>query len=254
MISISEFIQYKEKNFDSLKEIEDFYLSIRNKQKNYKNAYQTNIQKEKNYNIQQGKYKKPDNWILNEKNNQTTEEKKISQIKSLLNKISHNNYDTIMDSINNMSFDNHQVNDIIEMVINKAIMECKYTNIYSKILEKYFNNNKDQVEQKILNLMDFCKDDKIKIMGKMNLLGELFLINIIQISKIKDFLDGTLLDMEESDEINSVLLEGICLLIHKIKSIYKDYDEIMIRMQKLMGKKTISKKDKFIIQDLIEKN
>src|SRR5438128_1802881 len=111
ILTEDELLKYKKVNKDMLPEVSEYYNV--NKQKFAKNA------------VQWKKYdQKPnDNWLINKKLTQNDDEKLYSQFRSILNKLSDSNFNSLANEIILLEITKQeQLAKLAEFIFNKAIL------------------------------------------------------------------------------------------------------------------------------------
>lgn len=139
MISIDDFMRYKPLNSDMLPTLIDFYNVNKykfNRPNNHNSGNHNNWKK-----LSPIDSKPPDNWLLNNESIQTDDEKLYSQIRSILNKLSDGNFNSLAKELIALKIINAEhLTKLTEFIFNKAIIEPKFAKMYAKLakeLEKF---------------------------------------------------------------------------------------------------------------------
>lgn len=206
------------------------------------------------------------NNVLSEiKNNKSDRDLLLSNIRSNLNKISENNCDSIIKNIIDLNFynDNDNLNDTINIIIQKTLLDTLYSNIYAILCKKLISLNKNikvyvvnGYTNSITNIIDNYDDidkNKLKLNNTLRFVCELFLLNVIDSKEI----DNILTVLENKIKNNNVfqLVESICIIFSKIYVILqkdKYYDKHILIIKEIQ-EFDMSKRYLFIIMNLFDK-
>lgn len=121
--SIDEFMRYKPLNQDMLPELVEFYNT--NKGKFSKNS---------NGNWRKFDQKTNENWLVTNKFKQNDDEKLYSQFRSILNKLSDSNFNSLADELTTLEIGKAEhLAKLAEFIFNKAIIETKFASMYAKL-------------------------------------------------------------------------------------------------------------------------
>jgi translation initiation factor 4G len=276
----AELAKFIEKNHNKRHANNHAYNNGNNNGHHAHNNNQNNAQhdgQQPNYNIN---WRKNDpkfkvSWLVTNKTNQDENEKIYSSIRGILNKISEKKFDIMTEELMNlMSTDNINVNHLEELasiIFQKALSEPKYSQLYSKLCIKlapyYIEDGEKQVffRELLLNkcqaLFEECiskQDDieisKERVMGCMTFIGELYNINLLT----NNIIYGCFMALLVKIALKCVYtIESTCVLMSVIgkEFVRKDITKVEIcinKISQLLTSTEISKREKFMIQDVIE--
>jgi hypothetical protein len=217
------------------------------------------------------------NWLNTKKQSKTEDEELYYNIRIILNKMSESNFNILYEEF--MKFDiknKEQLNNIIEMIYKKAILEKTFSSLYANLIYKllptyvlddnkqvFFNNQMMEVfQKKFLELMLKEEDDfkdpykKKQYIGFITLLGELYNQGGLDEQIICYCLKFLLNSINDN---NSHYITLFCIFIEKIGHKLKEKNEVQFNIyfnniKELLKNKSINIKYKFPIQDLIDIN
>lgn len=195
----------------------------------------------------------------------------VRKVKSLLNKLTYDNFDRMFDTITEMNPVKKTVLDkILREIFNKAIFEPKYAEIYSKlcnrISEKIIEVKKSNEEFREI-LFSICNEffflhlndndmaiKKIDKLGAIQFIGELYNINILKINLIIHYINEY--NIKILSDNSPVLIEILCKFIQIIgKSVQNKSQDVIEDIFTFLGKistDNMEKRYKFMILDLID--
>ena len=264
-LSLDEFMKYKKNNVEMLPPILEFY----NINKNKFQRIQTNNPWRK------FEQKSNDNWLIANKFNQNDDDKLYSQVRSILNKLSDSNFDSLAKELINLDISKqHHLSKLVELIFNKAILERKFSVMYAKLakeLEPYYikenETGKNIFFRELLinrcqlmfnNFVTDAKSDenipKELALGCMTFIGELYNCEILTNRVINNCFA---LLMMKTDNNKPLIVDCICILM---KSVGKNFNDkcnsdckkIFERLDKLSQLNLLSNKDRFAIMDLFD--
>ena len=274
--SIKETINFKEVEYD-----EEFNYKI--KQLVTDQCHKTKVKKY----IKPFKEKKTDYKFIKSNSHvlkaTDEEDQKRKKIIGFLNKITTKNIETLSDSIKENLYDSNSAKFLIDQIFKNAIFQPKNCTVYvdlclklsEHILSKYDITIDDIIIEKCnsyleelseISIVDnnydeFCENVKKKIcnLGNIQLIGELYLKNLIDyktISKIVKFLfDNTnpeKLKFEDKDYI-TINIQCLCNLLN---SIYKNENKIIVDNIDLLrdrcNNRQFPSKARFCLMDIID--
>lgn len=136
-LTYDEFMKYKEVNKAVPPEVQDYIKSLgthkQTKGGPWKRAEKTN------------------NWLLQMKFNQGSDDKLYSQFRSLLNKISESNFNQLAEEIVNLQIQKkYHLERLVDLIFQKAISEEKFNEMYAKLckeLASYYIEEKEEPEE-----------------------------------------------------------------------------------------------------------
>lgn len=157
-LTITHLMKYKLVNRDMLPELREFSNNMNYKIKKSRGR--------KNWD----KTKIKDNWLLENRLNKTEDDKLLSKMKECLNKLSEKNYDELVEELLNLNYDQPKhLSDLVELILNKAISEYKYSCMYSKVCIRFstkyilYNNKKIKFRELLLNKCQNMFEESISI-------------------------------------------------------------------------------------------
>ena len=183
------------------------------------------------------------NWLINNKLNQTSNDKISASFKEILNKLNKDNFDKMVTDIQNIDITmKEQLEELSELILNKSICEQIYSNLYAKLCFTLLPNCIEEGEKKyyfrdyLLNkcqkkftlfTMTACSEEtsipKATVIGTMKFIGELYNVKIIPDQIMRMCLDKLLskLDNKKSTIFDSIStnqkcvynVDGVCILL-----------------------------------------
>lgn len=204
------------------------------------------------------------NVLSDNKMNKSNHDILLSNIRSNLNKISKNNCDIIINNIIELNFhnDNDNLNDAINIIIQKILLDTLYSNIYAILCKKLINLNMDikihiingytKSINNIIDNSDNIDDNKIKLNNTLRFVCELYLLNVIDSHEIDNIL--TILENRVKNNKIFQLVESICIIFEKIYVILKkdNYYEKHLLIIKQIQNIDMGKRYLFIIMNLFD--
>jgi hypothetical protein len=266
-ISYDEFLKYRFVNTEMHPELVEFYNN--NKTKFGRNhGHPATWRKFEN--------KIADNWLINNKFKQNDEEKLYSQFRSILNKLSDGNFDSLAKELTTVEINkaNHLAK-LTELIFNKAIIESKFANMYAKLAKElsvysvkedektfYFRELLIGRCQLMFNecvLLDATEQNKTMLtremaIGCMTFIGELYLCELLSNKIINSCF---LLLLMKVGQNKSHIIDCICTLMKVTGKTFvlKCQNEAKIifdKVEKTISSGTLNNKDKFALMDLMD--
>jgi len=262
VISLNEFMKYKQMNKELLPDLVIYYNNNKNKfnqNNNYKKSNQKNSE----------------NWLLINKFKQNDEEKLYSQFRSILNKLSDSNFNNLAKEISKLEIiKSEHLIKLAEFILNKAIIESKFSSMYAKLskeLSNYFVKENDKIiyfRELFINRcqimfndcisFDKTLENKIHITkeiatGCMILIGELFNCNLLTSKIINNCFSSLLTKIDQNKAYN---IDCLCFLMKTVCANFslkspKECKFIFEKIEKLI-KTNLTNKEKFILMDIID--
>jgi hypothetical protein len=265
---IELFLRYKELNRHQVVEFDKY---IRKEQRKGKRLYESSI------------LKKPDtkmkmNYLINKKKLFEGNEEVTDNIQNLVNKFCEKNFTELLAGIKNINYTKiEHFQKLSECIIGKAINETQYSHIYadlcSELLPYYINVTEDvdksgtiYFRRILLNQCQQMFDKYVKkeesvvksretAVGFAKFLGELYkkeLLPSVIVSKLAEMLTSGI------DSQVPYAGDAICSLVNTIVEIVKTKDNKLYSLMKekienLINHKKLTMREKFIVQDIIEK-
>jgi translation initiation factor 4G len=179
-----------------------------------------------------------------------SKDKIISDVKSILNKISPEKYDILLKKLFQIDLDNKEV---IEKVINeiykKAIFEPVYSHMYAKLCKDIYNHIRKRNFKYIFNLChqeykNKSEERKRENISNIIFIGELSKFNIIS----KNQINSLLKDLLTIDPLNIELLCNLLKIIgFKIKN-----PDLFEKLEIIKNNKNINIRYRFMIMDIFD--
>jgi len=262
-------LKYKDYNTDIPEELTDYVNEIcsiqtQSKSKKYNNWKRSNHDKT--------------NWLVTNKLKQDDNEKLISHFRGILNKISDSNFDDMIEEMFNLDIKTgEQLNILVNLIFQKAMMEFNYSAIYGKLCTKLFpvyimvESEKVQFRVMLINkceimfeecvliktdqdLINSSFNNKKDMLGLLSFIGELYNNDLISNSIIYRCILSLL---SKSNDNDLCAIDNLCSLISTVhckfgKVCPNDFTNIVSEIIKLKNKKGVNSKDKFTIMDVID--
>ena len=179
---------------------------------------------------------------------------KTAELREILNKISIENFDNLLNKLLKLEYNEDLMNNLKEIVYTKAVTEKKYTDLYSKICIEMFKiyNKKNYINNSDLNFQSLilkrCKEEfynqnetmlvfsyiddieeiKERIadskLSNIRLICDFYLNDIIPLKVINECFDFLILKQSDFN------IKGICEILKKI------YKKILIEDSKRFNK------------------
>uniref|UniRef100_A0A8C4WRX8 MIF4G domain-containing protein n=1 Tax=Eptatretus burgeri TaxID=7764 RepID=A0A8C4WRX8_EPTBU len=202
----------------------------------------------------------------------------IRQFRSLLNKLTPENFDRIIHQMKriNITKEGH-LKDIVQLVLNKAMMESKFSEVYANMCSHLSKIAVHETSKpgNILNfhilLIQGCQDEYVigmdgsssldneafkekarqRALGNIIFIGELFNAEVLHESIISDIVRELLKDGKEQS------LEYLCRLLGVVGQNLDSKQPAMINeyftsLNELLKGKKMSSRIRFMLQDLID--
>jgi translation initiation factor 4G len=200
------------------------------------------------------------------------------EINSILNKVSPANYEKLSDQIRDIgAFTKVQMEIIVTSILDKAIIDQAFSNIYAKLCKRLSpltisvkEGNKTVNVKFLIVLLLACQNEfetetkrtesemtetiKKRRSGLMRFIGELSLVGLLSMKIV----DKCLMKLLENKETES--LEMFCKLLGTISSVYwkntnnTNHEKIKTELEIISKDENTCAKIKFAIQDLLEKS
>jgi len=179
-------------------------------------------------------------------------------VRSLLNKLSESNYDTILGELLSLDLDSITTK-LVDLVFEKSISEKKYIVLYGRLCSSLtgVDNFRSVLLEKIQEVFEKIAENKLvelfmskdQIINFFTFVGELYNGGLISES-ITMFIVETLVDKHE--KIVSHPIENICVLMKSIRNKFKSYKLVVKKLKVIKDADQISIKDKFLLMDLFD--
>lgn len=279
-ITLQDFLQYKRVNKEMLPELAEFCDSLTKNRRN--NNANKNNQPTKNANITNKNNNNwrnntdiptGTNWLVTMKLNQTSDDKLYSQIRSLLNKLSDSNFNSLLEELKTYNITSFaHLNKLVELIFSKATAEYKFSYMYAKLslsLVNFCITDGDGTHSFRRILIKQCQDifkqcimdnstiDKQFGNGCMTFIGELYLHNLLSGAIINSCFLLMLTNVGNSIINNPNNIDYISTLMRTtakkfVNANNKDMGNIFDKIEKLIESGTLQTRYKFSLMDLID--
>ena len=270
-LSFEEFLKYKTLNNDMLPDLVEFYNN--NKLKFNRGNAMPNGNAAGWRKFEQ---KPNENWLVTNKFKQNDDDKLYSQFRSLLNKLSDSNFDTLAKELTTIEIEKSEhLSKLTEFIFNKAIIEPKFGNMYAKLskeLSGYYVKEEDKVyhfRELLINRCQMMFNECVSMdpnvtqktlitketaIGCMTFIGELYLCDLLTNKIINSCF---LLLLMKVGQNKSHIIECICTLMKVCGKAFtlkcpNDSNVIFEKIEKLISSNTLQNKDKFALMDVID--
>ncbi|AYV78214.1 MAG: eukaryotic translation initiation factor 4G [Edafosvirus sp.] len=219
-------------------------------------------------------------WITTNKLNQDVDEKLYSSMRGILNKLSADNFDKLIDELMSLSITSKEhLDELATIIFHKAISEQTFSIMYAKLCNKllpyYIEKEGDSAGasgQKIFYrefLLNKCQEmfesctskhdpndiSKERILGCIVFIGELYNANILT----NPIIYGCFLTLMVNITKQCVYsLDSLCTLMTIVGKEFCKKDKIkadhcLKKMEQLLESTEISMRERFMIRDVIDK-
>ena len=267
--TLEEFNKFKPLNSEIPDDLKQYVLSIKSKVKFYRNKYMGNWNN-----------KKKVNWILQKKVNETDDEKLYSKFQGILNKLSNDNYDELLDLLLHLDITKEEhLTKLIDIIFNKAIKESKFCEIYASLSVKlsgcYIINSEEKKVyfreillnkcQNIFETISSLNDEnhmvesgfkfKEDVFGCMNFIGELYNHELLTDKIMQSCLIMLLKQIAHNKFLVIYSLSTLFNTVAKVfcKKSPSAANLIYTKLELLKKSKEIKIKEKFAIKDVLER-
>lgn len=264
-VTIDDILKYKNVNKELLPEVVIFYNNNK-------------VKFNKSNNWKRPEIRQNENWLILNKIQQSDSEKLYSQYRSILNKLSDSNFDSLAKEITDLEINKKEhLEKLTELIFNKAIIECKFCLTYAKLAkelvgycvvdevtkeEYYFRElliNRCQMMFNECISFDPNLDNKFTITkdttsGCMTFIGELYNCNLLTNKIINSCL---LLLLMRYKKDKTYIINNISILLRTVgnnfcKKCPHESEDIYKRINQLVDSGNLSFKEKFALMDLID--
>lgn len=266
-ISFKEFLSYKHTNKDILPDLVDFIKVISTDPRYKKSKW--------------SKAKEPNNWLTSKKFTQDETEKIQSDIKSLLNKMTCANFDTLSEQIIDLNIDKEDHLVILtKTLFDKAKIEKNFANIYAKLSKKmaqyYVETDGERIFFKDL-LIKRCQEVfevsislkselgtpgsdcdefnfKEEVVSFITFIGELYKNNILTDTIVNTCFSRIFMKIMLK---KPYIIDILCTLMNTVYEQLKincptNFGECVDMMENIMQYPTITNKEKYMIMDTLD--
>lgn len=183
-LSVEQFMLYKNHNLEMLDELVEFYEQFKNtqptNQNNTNNNYTRNADTDDEWKRHEAR-----NWLTENKRNRDDDEKLYAQIRSILNKLSDDNFYSLVEEIKKLNINDEQhLDKLSEVIFMKALIEPKFCVRYAKLAYEFacykpYNDDKLSFRKSTITrcqmmFNDLSTTSKEKAKGCMTFIGELY--------------------------------------------------------------------------------
>ena len=259
-LSIDSFMKYKNCNLDMLDELTQFYETFKDKevQPKQNNNFTRNADNDDEWKRHEAR-----NWLTEVKRNRDDDEKLYAQIRSILNKLSDENFAPLVADIKKLTIvDEEHLAKLAEFIFNKALDEPKFCVRYAKLaydFARYENyNNGVMCFRKLIitrcqaTFTELPKASKEKAKGCMSFIGELYNCDLLP-NTIIFFCFNELITMHEK-KIGEYFIECIFVFMKTIgEKFWKNSNAnarlIFGKLNELINSGNLSNREKFSLMD-----
>lgn len=214
------------------------------------------------------------NWMTQAKKSRDDDEKLYSQVRTTLNKLSDENFDTLLLEIKNMNLkESHHLEKLSELIFNKALIEPKFCVWYAKLAYELscYGKNSDTNTLFRAKLIDRCQqmfsdiiitnDNGVNAVSKelscgyVRFVGELYVCGLLP-NKIINGCCLTLLKIKEKEKKDDLkMIDCLCSLIKVIGKTFAsncpdDTVSLFNKIDELMKSGQLVPKEKFALMDI----
>ncbi|QKF93752.1 eukaryotic initiation factor 4g [Fadolivirus algeromassiliense] len=267
-ISIDEFMRFKLPNQEMLPELVEYYNT--NKHRFLKTGNTGNWRKFD---------QKAENWLVANKFKQNDDEKLYSQFRSILNKLSDSNFNSLADELTKLEIGKSEhLAKLAEFIFNKAIIETKFASMYAKLSKELSGysvkeNDKQVFFRELLisrcqTMFNECSSYEPSVpnktlitkeiaVGCMVFIGELYNMDLLTTKIINSCF---LLLIVKINQNKPFIIDSICALMKTVGTVFskKANAESKVVFEKLEAfitnkeKTQLCNKDKFALMDLFD--
>lgn len=270
MLSIESFYQYSMCNRDMLDSLGDFYNICKDhetqqhqRHNNKHNKHTTN-----HTNVDNVDWKKQEatNWLTTNKKNRDDDEKLYAKIRSILNKLSDDNFDVLINEIKGMEInDSEHLDKLAEFIFSKALDEPKFCVRYAKLAYDFayyqpYNNGVLSFRAMIIRrcqitFNDLFNKSKEKAKGCMMFIAELYNYDLLPTNIIVYCFNDLCKLVDDKVRENSV--EFIFTFMKTVgenlwKKSNNDSKILFEKFELLLKNNSLSNKEKFCLMDTID--
>lgn len=205
----------------------------------------------KYFNRTQVRYKKPNTWLMNNKKTQTDIDKIINQYRSILNKLSVQNFNVLADEIISVNIDDtidvNPMKIVCDLIFDKAIIEVKFSSTYAKLARTLLERN--QLQQQMIT--DKCTQlcEMAANPNMISFISELYLHNIITRHVINNYINKLFVNLEYI--LFSTMIRNI--IIKNTKQEWEDWvNDTNQQIGELINSGNLCNKDRFALMDVLD--
>lgn len=262
-LTIDDFYKFKQANTDILPSLIDFYEKCR--------QIQMALVK-KPVGTDDWKKKEADNWLTTNKKNRDDDEKLYSTMRTLLNKLSDENFIVIKNELQKLNIrEEHHLEKLSGLIFDKASIEPKFCVWYAKIaadIAQWADNDTNKCFRKLL--IDKCQltfsnilviDDttmnitKEKSRGCVVFIGELYNQDLLP-SKIINSCFLTLIMIHTNNITESRIIECFCSMMKTVGAKFcrssPGAQSLFDSIDNMIATEQLIKKDKFALMDIVD--
>ena len=263
-LSVESFYQYRDSNMNMLEELIDFYNTCKNAQLTQKH---NNTQKN-NMDSNDWKRHDPNNMLTTIKRNRDDDEILFAKMRSILNKLSDDNFLILVEEIKKLEINETQYLDkLAEFIFTKALDEPKFCIRYAKLAYEFasckdYNTptlsfRKLTIKRCQIKFAELPKANRENAKGCMMFIGELYNYNLIPI-KIIMYCFGELMKQNGGQSFTSEYsIECIFMFMKVIGErlwiLHNDESvQLFEKFSVLLKNDKLSNKEKFCVMDIID--
>jgi hypothetical protein len=254
---------------DMLDELVEFYELV--KDKDPQPTKQTHHVARNADNDDEWKRHEAKNWLTENKRNRDDDEKLYSQIRSILNKLSDDNFPVLVDEIKKLNIiDEQHLDKLSEFIFNKALIEPKFCASYAKLTYEFarykpYNSDGMCFTRLIIARCQILFNDLLKITKDkskcgMIFIGELYNCDKLLPPKIVSYCLNELINMQvkkqenDAQSTDTTIVECIFVFVKVIiEKFLKEHSNVMKdiyeKLNKLITSGKMSNREKFSLMD-----
>jgi translation initiation factor 4G len=266
-LSIDNFLLYKGCNQEMPNELIEFYELCKSLQPpQQQNRQASNLTKLNAVNDIEWKRHEAKNWLTENKKNRDEDEKLYSQVRSILNKLSDDNFDVLVEEIKKLAIsDEIHLSKLSEFIFNKALDEPKFCVRYAKLAVEFtkyepYNNDimcfRTSIVKRCQIMFNEIKEaPKDKAKGCVSFIGELYNYNLLP-NNIINYCFNELIIMCENTIMDKII-ECIFTLMKISGGKFcmnnkQDSNIIFDKINLLVKEGNLCNKDKFSLMDTLD--
>jgi translation initiation factor 4G len=268
-LSIDNFLQYRHNNTLMLDDIVEFYNIVKDVPNNNSNQKQNNNPAARTADTDdEWKRHEARNWLTDNKRNRDDDEKLYSQMRSILNKLSDDNFIVLVEEIKKLNLnDTIHIDKLSEFVFNKALIEPKFCVSYAKLTYEFacykpYNCNGISFRSLIIKrcqmlFNDLSQVSKDKAKCGMCFIGELYncdlLPNTIIIFCLNELVNMQLKKQDENTTVAECMLVFVKTIgIKTLKNCNKEIKEFSEKINNIISTVKMSNREKFALMDITD--
>lgn len=266
-LSIDQFMLFRNSNTKLLDELLEFYEACKPLQPPPK---QQPLPQNRNADTDdEWKRREARNWLTDNKRNRDEDAKLYAQIRSVLNKLSDDNFEVLVSEIKKLDIkDEVHLANLSEVIFIKALDEPKFCVRYAKLAYEFacykpFNTDrlsfrKSTITRCQIMFTDLVNANKDKAKGCMNFIAELYNCNLLPNSIICHCFSGLIIMHEKKMEDSEVSFTDCIYMFMKVlgerfwRSSNEDAKGVFGKVEGLIATGKLSNREKFALMDTMD--